>query len=196
MRYLLAFLLISGWLNSYSSPVDSLKKILKTGNETERYHAVKQLLTHYISFQKTVGDTTNSVEANQYFPVMRRLAERDSSRLIEYDLYMGWFLVKYDLLKSFENIRNAIKAARESKNTRSIGECYLTAGMLMESELDYFLGLQYYFAAINYFKLLKDETKLAFAYEKVGELLIIYVQYDRALEYLTKSAELFRKRCL
>ncbi len=193
MRNLFVFLMLLGSFTAYSTPLDSLKKVLKNGSEAERYSALKQIIGEYISYQKTVGDTFHAAEVNQYLPQMQRLAQRDSVRMVEYNLYSGWFLVKSDLLKSFENIRNAIKMARESKNIRSIGESYLTAGMLMESELDYFLGLQYYFAAINYFKLVKDENKLAFCYNKVGDLLVIYVQYDRALEYLSTSANLFLK---
>ncbi len=193
MRNFIAFLLVFSSLSLVASSADSLDKIIKTGSEPERYNTLKLVLGNYISYQRTVGDTSHAEMATKYFRLMQKMAGKDSNRLIEYNLYQGWFLVKYNLLSSFENIRNAIKAAREAKNTRLIAESYLTAGMLMESELDYFLGLQYYFAAINQFKLLKDEEKLAFCYNKVGNLLVIYVQYDRALEYLEKGAKLFLK---
>lgn len=192
MRKLLLFLFLSASIPLFSNSPDSLKNIIKNGTEAQRYQAVKALLNQYISYQRVVGDTANADSARKYFPIMEKMA-KDTVRIIEYDLFQGWFLVKYDLLQSFENIRNAIKAARESKNNIQIAQCYLTAGMLTESELDITPGLQYYFAASNYFKLCKDELNLAACYIKIGNLLAIYVQYDRALEYVTFAANVFLK---
>ncbi len=193
MRKLLLFLLLLCSTQVFSNSTDSLKQVLRTGTEPQRYKAVKMLLDQYISYQRVVGDTANADSARKYFPIMEKMAT-DTSRLIDYNLFQGWFLVKYNLLQSFEYIRNAIKASRESKNNAQIAQCYLTAGMLTESELDITPGLQYYFAASNYFKLNKDEPNLAACYIRMGNLLVIYLQYKKALEYVTYAANVFRTR--
>lgn len=192
MRKLLLFLLLLSSFPAFSSDQDSLKKIIATGTDSQRYKAVKTLLSEYISYQQAVGDTSSADSARKYFPVMERLAT-DTVRRIEYDLFQGWFLVKYNLLQSFEHIRNAIKGSRESKNNPMIAQCYLTAGMLSENELDFSPALVYYFAASNYFRLTKDELHLAACNVKIGNILAAYFQYDRALEYLNYAANVFQK---
>lgn len=194
MRKLLLLALILFALPAFSQTPEELKVIINTGKENQRYDAVKGLIQYYISFQKVVGDTTHADSARKYFPVMNQLVGKgDTTRLVEYLLMEGWFKAKYNLLSSFEDIRIAIKASREYKSDRLTGESYLTAGMLMEKEVDFITGMQYYFAATNYFKLLKDERKLAFCYRKIGNLLTVYIQYDKAQEYLRDASDMFYK---
>ncbi len=163
---------------------------MKTGTPKQRYDATKQLLDFYTSYRRVIGDTLYADSARKYFPVLKSMT-KDSVQKVNYELLQAWFLVRTNLLQSFEHLRNGIKGARESKNKALIGESYLTAGMLSESELDLTQGLNYYFLASSFFKLVKDEENEAICNVKLGNLLITYLQYDKALKYLSYSADVF-----
>ncbi|MES2629292.1 MAG: sensor histidine kinase [Bacteroidota bacterium] len=184
----LIFSLLSALTFAQTGKSPAQKELISKSDR--QYDEVKERIENYIAYQRVVGDTMNADSVRKYFPIMERLAT-DSIKMVEYDLFKGWFLVKYNLLQSFEHIRNAIKKARSSDNDEMIGQCYLTAGMLCESELDLVPALQYYLAASNYFKLSNDQLNLAACYSRIAALMTVYLQYDRALEYSVTAAKVF-----
>ncbi|HEX4888519.1 MAG TPA: histidine kinase dimerization/phosphoacceptor domain -containing protein [Luteibaculaceae bacterium] len=191
-RYL--FLLLVSCLLLSNCQAPSVKPKLSVDlSENEDYKQLVGSIDDLISFQRVIGDTINQREAMQKLSQLEKMVSKSDVGKVDFHLRKGWLLTKINLLESFEQIRVAIKAAREAKSNKHIAEAYFTAGLLMEKEVDYITALQYYFVANNYFKLASEEQKLALCYSRIGNLLAVYIQYDKALVYLGDAAQIFKQ---
>jgi len=188
--YLLILLIVSFSANAQKSEqiIDSLKKSLNKGNNSEQFMTLTNLSDEYSN------SDLDKAEYYSYKALSKAiLIKNDTFVALSYNNIGNIHQYKSELDSALYFHKKALQIRQKNKDFIGIADSYNNIGIVFDTKAQFPKALTNYFKALHYYELDKDLGKQAMVNTNIGIVYKAQKEYKKALVYYQNAYNLYRK---
>ncbi len=188
--FFLGLLLLPLFVKSQDSKnsIDSLKRVLKNGNNSQQFINLQLLSDEY---------SNSDLELSMYYAkkalAKAKLTQNNAFIGASYNLIANVFQYKTKLDSALFYHKKALKARQNAKDYSGIADTYNNIGIVFDAKGQFPDALSNYFKALYFYELKKDIVKQAMVYNNIGIVYKAQKEYSKAFVYYKKGYDLYLK---
>ncbi|MCD4817143.1 MAG: tetratricopeptide repeat protein [Candidatus Cloacimonetes bacterium] len=181
--YFLLMLIISIFLSSVQTNIDSLQTSLHKATSIDEKISILDELSHLhwtISFEKALN----------YAMQVSEISTTDKQKAAAHQTIGNVYSYVKDYPNALEHYQKSLKIDRKIKNKKGIAKSYINIGVIYLNLSDYDTSLDYFLKAIKIVETNGDKISYAAVLKNIGSVYWYLKNYNKALEYFINAKEI------
>ena len=171
-----------------NAKIDSVKKVIKTGNDREQFRSMSALADYY---------SDNNLKLSLHYAKLSlrkaNAVRNDTLVALAYNSIANVYQYKSRLDSALFFHNKALQARLRVKDSLGIADTYNNIGIAYDQQANFAKALQYYFKALEYYDKKALSEKQAMTYTNIGIVYKAQKDYRKALGYYRKAYDTYLK---
>jgi len=188
--FLIAAVLLSGFApaQDLQRKLDSVKGVVKTGNDRQQFSALTTLSDYYSD-----NDLEQAMLYAKQSLAKAKAVRNDTFLSLGYNSVANVFQYKSQLDSALKYHKKALFVRQKVKDSTGIADSYNNIGIAYDQKAQYPEALQNYFRALAYYDDKSAVAKQAMTYTNIGIVYKTQKEYGKALQYYRKAYEAYQQ---
>lgn len=168
--------------------LDSVKKVVKSGNPSAQFHALNALADYYSD-----NDLKLSMQYARQSLAKARAIGQDSLVALSYNSIANAFQYQSRLDSALVYHQKALAIRIRIKDSAGVADSFNNIGIAYDQQANFPEALKYYFKALAYFDRKALFAKQAMTYTNIGIVYKAQQEFGKALQYYRKAYAAYQR---